>query len=439
MDRKKEIGRIPSVARAAVRAIARVGQLLPLTARGVVVVVLSALALWPFGFGNLDLVLFIIGLLGLLLTALAVVLTVLQAVLYRRRPKPASTPALRLESGSLQSTGFSLPRLRRIPLVELTWYWRLPNGVLVRPRPRGSQLIEEIVAERRCLADGIERRFEVYDVFGLARSGWSRRESAPVLALPALGRLRAAPLVRALAAADGVAHPSGNPDGDRMEIRRYAPGDSIRHIMWKTFARTRELNVRLPERSVERARKTVAYLVSGAGDEPAAAAARAALESGSLGEDWLFGADGTDEPTADLERARLAIARSADAAEAVGAQSGLADFLERVSPTGAAHCVVFAPALHGPWCEAAITMAQRRRSALSFVLATDGVTRPQPRLWWQRLLLRPPESVGTPVAALGELVRALARTGAEVQVVDRPTGRHFGAAHTARLPQGMAA
>ena len=76
-----------------------------------------------------------------------------------------------------------------------------------------------------------------------------------------------------------------------MEIRPYTPGDSVRDIMWKGFARNRQLNVRLPERSVAFDDKACAYLVSGVGDEAASALARLTLECGLLGDDWRFGAD----------------------------------------------------------------------------------------------------------------------------------------------------
>ena len=91
--------------------------------------------------------------------------------------------------------------------------------------------------------------------------------------------------------------------GDRVELRRYVPGDSARFIHWKVFGRTRKLMVRVPERALSRARRTVAYLVAGAHDEAAAAAARAAIEEEALGTDWQFAADGSPEATSDRSEA----------------------------------------------------------------------------------------------------------------------------------------
>jgi hypothetical protein len=440
--------RIPATLRTFAAAVRRLGEWIPLTARGAAVVVLSTFALLPFGFGSLDLVLFVVGWVGVLLVGLTLLLVVASALWLRRRSNRetkvadgdsvgAGLGAVRVEAGSRVATGFSFSSLASVPLIEVGWHWLAPEQVSVLPRVRGQRLSEEIVAHRRCAVETVARRFEVSDVLGLARVRWRRDQRVPVVVLPALGRLRATSVVRALASADGIAHPSGMPEGDRMEIRRYVPGDSVRHILWKTFARTRELTVRVPERSVERARKTVAYLVTAAGDEPAAAAARMALEGGALGEDWLFGTDGMALPTADLATARMAIARSG-ALRAQGA--GLASFLDHVAPMGGdVHCVVFAPAREGAWTQTVLAEAGRRRGMLSFVLATDGVVRPTPRSLWRRMLFGAVAQGGTPAAALGSLVRTLSSTGAAVQAVDRATGKVFGDRHHERLPGGARA
>ncbi len=445
--------RIPKAIYKMGRWARRVVGWLPLTARGIAVLALSALALWPFGFGSLDLVLFVVGWVGVLLVGLTLTLVVTSGLWLRRRFRhvlaatadatradgagSSHTGGLRAEAGTRVPTALLVPRLTKVPLVEVDWQWLSPKQVHVLPRARGKHLREEVVVHRRCAVESVLRRFEVADVLGLARIRWQAEQRMPAVVLPALGRLRANPVVRALASADGIAHPSGMPEGDRMEIRRYVPGDSVRHILWKTFARTRELTVRVPERSVERARKTVAYLVTAPGDEPAAAAARLALEAGALGDDWLFGTDGMTQPTADLATARMAIARSGGQR---GEGAGLADFLDHVAPLGGdVHCVVFAPAREGTWTQNVLTEAGRRRGMLSFVLATDGVARPAQRGWWQRLLLRVEVDRGTPAAALGSLVRALSGTGAAVKAVDRDTGNVFGDRHHERLPGGAAA
>ena len=79
-----------------------------------------------------------------------------------------------------------------------------------------------------------------------------QKQTLNFTALPQTNTLSAIPQLRSLNAEDGLSNPSGKPEGDRMEIRRYVPGDSIRDVMWKVYAKTRQLNVRLAEKSVTR-------------------------------------------------------------------------------------------------------------------------------------------------------------------------------------------
>jgi hypothetical protein len=250
------------------------------------------------------------------------------------------------------------------------------------------------------------------------------------MVLPAAGRLRSAAVVRSLAGAEGEAHPTGAPEGDRMEIRRYVPGDSVRHILWKTYARTGQLNVRLPERSVDRSRRTIAYLVSAPEDEPAAAAARVALERGALGDEWTFGADGTPEPCDMLDAALVAIARSgAQSVRDAGPGVQLAQFLNRAGGSGI-DCVVFGPARPGPWIAAAFGAARATGTGVSFVLGTDGVLQDSSESpLWERLLFAREAVNGTPAAELSAVLSEIGAGGARALIVDRATGRSFGAEH----------
>ncbi len=409
----------------------RVQDVTPPTARGVLVGLLAAGSLWLYGFGRLDLVLFVLGSVGLLLFGFAGVAVSTTAFVLRRRLDPPSQSAdpglsaLRLEADSLLPTGFKVPCFRYLPWVKLTWQWVEPAGVECRIRHVGDVWTEEVVFHRRLLVQEIHRRFTVYDVFGLSAVAWQRSYPTALRVLPAKGRLRHLPVVQSMSAAEGWPHPAGAPTGDRLEIRRYSPGDSVRHILWKTFARTRQLNVRMPERSVDRAQRTVAYLVTGPDDEPAAGAARVALESGALGDHWIFGADGSETPADRLEPALVLLARSG----AAPSRPGLGSFLEQMARQGELHCIVFAPARTGPWTAEVLRLAQRSNGTLSLVLATDGVA-PADRLpRWQRFLLRPLPAPGTPAAELSRLLHALRSVGCPLVVVDRTTGRSFGSGH----------
>ena len=422
------------------RLTRRAADAVPLTWRGTFIALFSASALWRYGYGSLDLLLFVTGISGLVLVLLSSITTLASALYLRRRIAPSALGCSSLEAGSLIRTGFKVPALGAVPLVRIGWRWLEPADVEVRVRRRGGVFHEEVIARRRGQVTAVRRQFVVGDAFGLAAVAWQRTDPGQLTILPDVGLLKHMPVIQPMAAAEGLPHPMGTPEGDRMEIRRYVPGDSVRNIMWKTFARTRQLNVRTPEKSIDRSRKTVAYLLTGDGDEAAAAAARVALESEILGRGWLFGADGTAEPVESLEAALAAIARSRSYRLQNGsngsnggsqghgeghAASGLTAFLDRQGIRGETHCMVFAPARPGAWAASALAATRNFSGAVSFVLGTDGVVPTDAPPLWRRFLFIEPEIVGVTTDELAEIMRLFSRDGYSTLVVDRATGRSF--------------
>jgi uncharacterized protein (DUF58 family) len=402
----------------------------PLRARGAVIALLSGLALWRYGYHELDLVVFVLAMAGLALVVIALLVTLVGALwLWRvlRRPEVlrdrATGSARFLEAGAPFATQFALP-LPRVPLLELSWSWQEPAGVHCELAEADGWLAEEITPMRRLHAERATRFFSVGDAFGLSSLSFEDRSPVNLRVLPDPGALRQRLTIEALAAAEGMAHPSGSFEGDRMEIRRYVPGDSARDILWSSYARTRQLNVRLPERSVARHRRSVVYLVAAAEDEPAAAAARVALESGSLGSGWRFGADGSPEPVDDLADAFASIARSGSLSRGHEA-AGLPGFLERVAREGDDHCIVFVPGTPGLWLDAVRSAAARARVHLSLVIGVEEIDatedRPESRLL--RWLMQAPERRGLPAATVEDLVAELTDSAPFIWVVERRNGR----------------
>jgi len=413
--------------------------LFPLTPRGVVALLSVALALRFFGYGAMDLLVFALGIcaLGILLACLFSVVgcgLVLQRRIQRemgKESRSAPAPGKAFEAGFPNLTGFSLPPVGPLPLVRLQWRWRFPDAIDSRVRiARDGRLEEEITPNRRCLSGHLTRRFEVIDVLGLCRYCWHAEQSRECYVLPRINSLNKLPLLHSLSAEDGMPRQSGEPVGDRMEIRPYAAGDSVRDILWKSYARTRQLNVRLRERSVAHGQRILAYLLSGPGDEAAAAAARVALESGAFGEDWLFSADGTETPCGNLDAALRAVARSRSLGEPHA--PGLDQFLAAADQRGAAHCIVFASP--GALNRAGFPGAGGGFGGrFSLVLAVDGMAGGGPNPAWRRLLLRPAETGQNHEKHRGRerggsreelllLCRRLAPMLASIILVDRATG-----------------
>lgn len=418
------------------KALTAVIDLFPLTLQGSFALVLTALLLRVYGYGSMDLVVFSLTICALTILIFSLFCAVVSGFLIQRRlrinhadyiEQPQGVEA---EAGYPNETGFSIPAPKFLPLVKLSWKIVYPDSLPTRVRvSRDKRLYEEIVPARRCLSGHISRQFTVSDVLGFCRYSWRQEQPVACMVLPKTSSVKPLPLLRSLTAEDGIPNPSGNPDGDRMEIRPYVPGDSVRNIMWKVYARNRQLNVRLPEKSVFHSQRTIAYLLSSEQDEAAAAVARVALETGAFGDDWLFCADGSDLLCRELKPALQAVARSRALSEKF--LYGLDDFIARTSGEAAAHCIVFAAAEMAPWLLPLKNTIARYSGQFSLVLATDGVQDSQAGSVWQKLFLRSdPTTQGEldGMTSRRDLISLLTELGQLVEstlIVDRQSGLTF--------------
>jgi len=416
----------------------------PLTLQGVITLVLTLLCLRFFAYGDMDLVVFALTICTLAIVGFCLLFVFFGGLILKHRIKQqlnlestaansqARSAYKKVEAGFPNETGFTLPALALLPLVKLSWEIVHPDYIKTRTSHSGDDkwLAEEIIPSKRCFSDSITRRFTVADVLGFCQFSWRLKQEAQLVALPRTNSVKPLPLLRSLTAEDGIPNPSGDPDGDRMEIRPYVPGDSVRNIMWKVFARNRQLNVRLAEKSVFHSNRTVAYLLTSPNDEAAAAVARIALESGALGDDWAFGADGSEAPCVNLESSLIAIAKS----RAIGNtfSYGLDNFLSQAVDQRGAHCIVFAAAEMAPWLPPLKQTVARYQGRFSVVLATDGIIDPEKLNFWQRILFQDDKSVSaqdkrgsTSRAELAGLLTDIGQLVESTLVVDRNTGFSF--------------
>lgn len=413
----------------------------PWTLLGLLGVAVAVLALGA-SYQMVDLTLLVVGWVTVGLVSLSTVVVLAGALLMahrlrkRRRAREEGERWLELETERPQPTGFELPRDGWIPLLQSDWELERPVDVDLEVEERLGKRFEKLVAHRRGERSGLRRRLRVRDAFRLAGLALRDEDSLKLRILPHTGKLTRLPVLTSFAGGEDWPHPMGVAEGDRTELRRYAPGDPARFIHWKVFARTKKLVVRMPERALTRARRTVAYLVSGAADEASAGAARVAIESVSLGEEWSFGADGHPEPTSDIAEALDAIVRSAGTAAADGANH-LEPFLRRAEKRGPASLVVFVPAAPGPWLDRTIAALRPRAGRVRIVVGVDGLATPKPRSAIRRLFTEPEPLVASDAEALEEVLSALAPLRAEVLVLDRRSGRVMGEAHR-RAARGAA-
>ncbi len=411
----------------------------PFTWVGGLIVAASAVALFHYGLGRIDLILLGVGAVGLGVGALSLLLTVLAAVLCRRAARKLENSTVEhrsLECGYWAATGFSIPSFWYLPFVSVRWSWEEPLA-LVRVKRKRGRAHEEVFGQRRGETKQIVRRFDVGDIFGLCKITFRSTQSSEIRMMSWVGALRQMHVLRGLASGDDISHPEGPPQGDRYDMRHYVPGDPIRFILWKVFAKTRQLVIRTPERAISQARQTAVYMVADSSDEPAAGAARMAVDFGAFGGDWVLGADGSEGVATSREKALDLLVRSAGVSEA-RAGGGLSSFLNTAAAGSMARAVVFVPPRPGPWLgRVQKAVAGVGGTRIQFIVGIDGLDgvvglgKPQSR--WMREhhpglehgAQRNTLFAAASASELGEVLRGL---GHNVLVVDRMRGHIFTAA-----------
>lgn len=399
------------------RAFARLRELCPFTLSGWALLALAAAAAWFLGVKRLDLMLLTSALLLAALLLLLSLATLAAALLLRRRLRDVA-PLERLSTscGAWTPTGFRARLPFWLPFLSLRVEWEAPFGVEAELHEATGE--ERIRARHRGVAERVRRRFTLGDILGLSAFSWRSEQAASLQLLPARAALDKAAALQGLVPGEEIWNPLGERRGDRVDIRKYGPGDPLRMVLWKVYARSRQLFVRMPEQAVEAAPRVCAYLPANAFDEPPARLARTVLEEGLLGEGWRFGSDGS-EAAESLDAALAALARSGSLP--AGAPGGLSAFLAKAVADGFGACLLFLPVAEGAW----LPELQRELAACPLrvhaVLAFEGWSRPRPgRL--RRLLLKDPERSGAEAEVARRLLSALALPELRSSLLDTVSG-----------------
>jgi hypothetical protein len=407
----------------------------PVTPLGLVVALVAGWISISFGTREVDYVLRAGGLAAIgvvALATLAVVVATLRVRLGVRR-SIGPVPPLELETGLTASSGHSFPSLSRWPLVRVELSWEAPAEVDVTLKMRGGRAEELVRPLLRGEATLVRRRFLIEDIFGFARLGAVVTRTPEKLRFSPPKAKVTAHVIRRFIGGDALSHPEGPAEGELLEMRRYAYGDPLRHVIWKAFARTRKLLVRTHERAITPRPSAVAYMVSGPGDEPAAGAARFFVEEGMLGREFLFCADGADLPTNDPEEAVDQIVLSSRHREQ-GAE-GLGLFLGRLTSKQLEACLLFVPPLPGPWLARVEALVNKIPKARVITAVDAAIASEQPG-WMRRLLFRDTRGEQRSCRGLAKVVRRLGGRGFEIHVLHRPSGELFGRAQLEALVAG---
>ncbi|HEY0879964.1 MAG TPA: hypothetical protein VGD87_00475 [Archangium sp.] len=180
--------------------------------------------------------------------------------------------------------------------------------------------------------------------------------------------------------------------------------------------------MRLPERALAPGPVSVAFFVAGPDDEASAGAARLYLESGLLGTDLLFGADGASSPA---RSARDAVDQIVDsrARRETGGES-LATVAAQMDPNRLTSCLLFVPPVDGAWRGRVVEFVRRHGLNASVIIGIDGVGEaPQVTGRVQSFLFEAPQETLGARPELEKLRAALEAEGLPTRVLHRGTGQ----------------
>ena len=386
--------------------------LVPIRLRGLVLGAAGAYLAFAYGAREADYVLYAAGIVAMALVALCMVCVLLAALRVRLALRHVDAGiATELETGRETHTEFLFRWLGAWPLVDARIAWPGVAHVALD----GQR--EVVTPHARGRHERLIRRFTIEDMFGLCAVSFSVGWTVAYRVVPA-SAATGPELVAGYRSGDAFSHPSGRAEGDLVEMRAYGHGDSMRHILWKTFARSRRLLVRMPERAIAPSPTTCAVLITGPGDEPTCGVARFYLERGHFGTDFVFFADGCAGAAQTVDAAIDQIVDSAKAA------STALDHAEQLDPTRLAACVLFAPAIDGPWRDRVVAFARRIGASPTVIIGVDGNPTERTRSLAARLITAdPPLDVDAQAyARIATLREALESEGLRVQLVHRTQG-----------------
>jgi hypothetical protein len=373
---------------------------------------------------KVDFVLYGAGLSGVVLVGVTSLVSLVTAIVLAIRADDLGIeiPA-EFDTGIEHETAFEIVSLQWLPFVDWSVSIQEPRGMKNRFHRVGMRMKEFVTAHRRGVYDHVTRRFHIGDLFGLSSVTFEKRSEKTFRVLPAMGRGQMSLAMRMISG-EGISHPEGEPVGDRVEMRRYAPGDPLRLVLWKTYARTRNLLVRTEERAIAPNPSTVGYLVAGTQDEPAASTARLFVEQDLLGEDYVFGADGSNFNADTRNEALKQIVESVEHQDNGGV--GLSGFMRRQDHRRLGQCVIFAPGTKGPWLQHVIQLAGTLPRRPKVVLGIDGALEPKKKTRLRRMFTQSQVQGEADLTSLPELYDILSKHGCEVSVLHRTTGKILG-------------
>lgn len=425
---------------------------IPLTWQGSVLFALSGFVLWVYGIQLEDWILLVVGLFGVLLVVLSSVAVGASAMYVRWRLNKLNEGKQHLpiytDTNQPAVSGFLLPRFVP-PFVDFVGKWVEPNARIEHVTLLPDRT-ERIFFSHRGRYQSIHRRFEVFDFFGLALVRWDMVEARDIEVWPG-EHPHPPPFVRSFSDGDDVFVPNRPRRGDRVDIRQYLPGDSVRMIHWKLYARSHEAYVRVPESAASLEKQITAFLISDEEDEFAAQLVRFDLEHAHFGKQWRFGADHGDEVAMEIPVARRVLAMSGQRPPLYG--TDLESFLQKANfKVEQDRLILYASGGLRRWLPVMEPILRKYCSVITLIIANQEA--PSLQAWqaeapeasgevaastqesgWRRWLFRPEASIVTKAEEEPwSVLRSLSQQGLQLQLLHPPQSQRMPGGKQGRPP-----
>jgi hypothetical protein len=400
----------------------RARRVFPLRVGALVLLALALLIVFVFSPKAGDFLLYPAGIVatGLILACTLIVVLGTLSLRAQVRKLPVGLPES-MDTHAPNGTGFRFGALRGWLVLDVALEWVDPSHAQVTLEHLDGQLSEVVTITERGRFSHLTRRFTVKDVFGLAQLSFDVEWECALRVTPAAAK-QGTTLAAGRSQGDALANPTGRTEGDMVEMRQYAHGDPVRHILWKVYARSRKLLVRLPERALAPGPVNVAFFLAGPEDEATAGAARLYLEAGLLGSDLVFSADGATTPARTAGEAIEQLVDSGKEKER-GGQS-LEAFASQIDPSRLHSCLFFAPSVDGAWRERMVSFVRGRGLDATVIIGVDEAgEQPPPKSRLHAFLFQPPAELDSQRPSLAKLRATLEAEGLPVKVLHRATGQ----------------
>jgi len=262
----------------------------PLSVRGFLALIAAGLCLLYFAKELSDVVAAMVGI-ALLFSVMITLLCLLFTTPFLKRQLkiiPHDSSLKYIASRSMPS-GFSISRIRIPPF----FYLRLERKFDDLDVEHSTHLIFGTIISssgqnqnRRIITDSITlpyrgeyqcRGFQMTygDILGLTKLRWFSESNFSLKAYPPEIDIAPLPIMAASAQIGDTETAADHRTGDLFDLRAYRPGDSLKRILWKVYARSGDLIVREPEPAIIPEGEVEIFIIARAMDDIVASAALA--------------------------------------------------------------------------------------------------------------------------------------------------------------------